>query len=46
MRILDPLRSFVLAAASSVWAAVDYLAQFVRLRPDHHGHRPPARPGP
>lgn len=33
---------FVLAAASSVWAAADYLAQFVRLRPDHHGRRRPA----
>ncbi len=32
---------FVLAAASSVGAAVDYFAQFVRLRPDRHGRRPP-----
>jgi phosphatidylglycerophosphate synthase len=37
---------FLLAAASSAVAAVDYLAQFVRLRPDRHGRRPAPRAGP
>lgn len=32
---------FVAAAVASVLSAGDYLGQFVRLRPDRHGRRPP-----